>query len=64
MRRLKAQRVEVRWSARSIGERRAAGGAVAHDLESAIEEAARVRARASRERSERPSKLGVRARSA
>jgi len=65
VRRLKAQRVEVRWSVPSFDRGAPPPEAPQRiDLESAIEEAVRVRARASRERSERLlRKLGVRARS-
>ncbi|MBK6695154.1 MAG: DUF58 domain-containing protein [Myxococcales bacterium] len=61
LRRLKARRVEVRWSVPAFEQGTSPSGA---DLRGVVEEAVRIRARASRERAERIlRRLGVRARS-
>ncbi len=60
VRRLKARRVEVRWSVPAFERHAVASDKV--DLQSVVEDAVRLRARASRERAERIlRKLGVRA---
>lgn len=64
VRRLRARRIEVRWSVPAFDRGAPIEAPQRIDLESAIEDAVRVRARASRERAERVlRKLGIRARS-